>query len=118
MEARFTVVSGPFRGQSFEVPRGIFIIGRESDCRLPLDSSFVSRHHCALLMDDYTLRIRDLGSKNGTFINGDLARTGQHILTDGDTIRVGDLVFRIELTVGPPMPAGTPERDAVEGDTA
>jgi pSer/pThr/pTyr-binding forkhead associated (FHA) protein len=118
MEARFTVISGLFRGQSFEIPRGAFIIGRESDCHLSLDSSFVSRHHCVLLMDDYTLRIRDLGSKNGTFINGELARTGQRILTNGDTIRAGDLVFRIELWVRPAMPAASPERNAVEGDTA
>jgi len=100
MEARFTVISGPFRGQTFEIPRGRFIIGREPDSQLSLDSSFVSRHHCVLLMDDYTVRIRDLGSKNGTYVNRDLAPTGERILAHGDTVRVGDMVIRIELESG------------------
>jgi len=98
MEARITVISGPFRGQTFQIPRGKFIIGRESDCQLFLDSNFISRHHCVLLMDDYTLRIRDLGSKNGTYVNRDLAPTGERILVHGDTIRVADLLFRVEIT--------------------
>jgi len=100
MEARFTVISGPFRGQTFEIPRGRFIIGREPDSQLSLDSSFVSRHHCVLLMDDYTVRIRDLGSKNGTYVNRDQTRLGERILVHGDTVRVGDMVIRIELEAG------------------
>lgn len=118
MEARFTVISGPFRGQTFQVPRGKFIIGREPDCQLLFDSSFVSRHHCVLLMEDCTLRIRDLGSKNGTFINGELAPTGEHILADGDTIRVADLVFRVEVTPGGPSSQVALHRtDVINRDT-
>jgi pSer/pThr/pTyr-binding forkhead associated (FHA) protein len=100
MQASFTVISGPFRGQTFQVPRGKFILGRETDCHLVLDSNSVSRHHCVLLLDDYTLRIRDLASKNGTFVNRDQTRTGERILVHGDTIRIGDLVIRIELESG------------------
>src|SRR5271170_4707772 len=48
-------------------------------------------------MDDYTLRIRDLASKNGTFINRDLTRVGERILAHGDRVRLGDLVIRVEL---------------------
>jgi pSer/pThr/pTyr-binding forkhead associated (FHA) protein len=120
MEAKFTVVSGPFRGQTFQIPRGKFIIGREEDCQLYLDSNFVSRHHCALLMDDYTLRIRDLGSKNGTYVNRDLAPTGERILAHGDTVRVADLVIRVELSpIGAPAPVPTASRetDIVERET-
>jgi pSer/pThr/pTyr-binding forkhead associated (FHA) protein len=118
MEARFTVISGPFCGQTFQVPRGKFIIGREPDCQLSLDSSFVSRHHCVLLMDDYTVRIRDLGSKNGTYVNRDLAKTGEHILANGDTVRVADLVFRVEVNpVGPPPQAALQGTDIVDRDT-
>jgi pSer/pThr/pTyr-binding forkhead associated (FHA) protein len=118
MEARFTVISGPFRGQTFQIPRGKFIIGREQDCQLFLDSSFVSRHHCVLLMDDCTLRIRDLGSKNGTYVNRDLAPTGERVLAHGDSIRVADLVIRIELeAVGASPPAASLETDVVERDT-
>jgi hypothetical protein len=41
-------------GQAFQIPRGKFILGRETDCHLVLDSNSVSRHHCVLLLDDYT----------------------------------------------------------------
>ncbi len=104
MQASFTVISGPFRGQTFQVPRGKFILGRETDCHLVLDSNSVSRHHCVLLMDDYTLRIRDLASKNGIFVNRDQTRTGERILSHGDTVRVGDMVIRIELESGTASP--------------
>jgi len=100
MQAFFTVLSGPFRGQTFQVPRGKFILGRETDCHLVLDSSSVSRHHCVLLLDDYTLRIRDLASKNGTFVNRDQTRIGERILVHGDTVRVGDMDIRVELESG------------------
>jgi pSer/pThr/pTyr-binding forkhead associated (FHA) protein len=97
MEARFTVLSGPFRGQAFPIPRGKFILGREHDCHLVLDTNSVSRHHCVLLMDDNTSRIRDLASKNGTFVNRDLTRIGERVLAHGDRVRLGDLVIRVEL---------------------
>src|ERR1700693_4541361 len=100
MEARFTVISGPFRGQSFKVPRGKFIIGRETDCHLVLDSNSVSRHHCVLLLDNYTQRVPDLSSTNETFVNRDQTRLGERILVHGDTVRVADLVLRIELESG------------------
>jgi pSer/pThr/pTyr-binding forkhead associated (FHA) protein len=66
MNTRIQVVSGPFSGRTFEISRGKLIVGREEDCHLRLESEIVSRHHCAHLRDDYTLRIRDLGSKSGT----------------------------------------------------
>jgi pSer/pThr/pTyr-binding forkhead associated (FHA) protein len=100
MQAFFTVISGPHHGQTFQIPRGKFIIGREADCHLLLDSNSVSRHHCVLLLDEYTLRVRDLASKNGTFVNRDQTRLGERILVHGDTVRVGDMVIRVDLESG------------------
>jgi pSer/pThr/pTyr-binding forkhead associated (FHA) protein len=118
MEARFTVIAGPFCGQTFPIPRGKFIVGRDADCQLLLDSNFISRHHCVLLMDDDTLRIRDLGSKNGTYVNGDLTPTGERVLVHGDTISVADLVFRIETTpAGAPSQVALHQTDIVDRDT-
>ena len=47
------------------------MIGRGEDCDLRLQNRFVSRHHCELIVDDrdQVLRVRDLGSQNGTFVN-------------------------------------------------
>jgi pSer/pThr/pTyr-binding forkhead associated (FHA) protein len=118
MEAHFTVLSGPFRGQTFPIPRGKFILGREHDCQLVLDTNSVSRHHCVLLMDGYTLRIRDLASKNGTFVNRDLTRIGERVLAHGDRVRLGDLVIRVELELSaasPPAPSF--ETQDVDPDT-
>jgi pSer/pThr/pTyr-binding forkhead associated (FHA) protein len=109
MQASFTVISGTHHGETFQVPHGKFIIGRETDCHLVLDSNSVSRHHCVLLLDDYTLRIRDLASKNGTFVNRDQTRTGERILVNGDTVRVADLVIRVELEAGASTPAASVE---------
>ena len=118
MEAHFTVLSGPFRGQTFPIPRGKFILGREHDCHLVLDTNSVSRHHCVLLMDDFTLRIRDLASKNGTFINRDLTRVGERILAHGDRVRLGDLVIRVELESSAASPsAASLETQDVEPET-
>jgi pSer/pThr/pTyr-binding forkhead associated (FHA) protein len=118
MQASFTVISGPHRGQTFQIPRGKFIIGRETDCRLVLGSNAVGRHHCVLLLDDYTLRIRDLASKNGTFVNRDQTRTGERILVSGDTIRVADLVIRIDLEAGTAStPAASVETQDVGPET-
>jgi hypothetical protein len=57
----------------------------------------VSRHHCALWVDDFSVRVRDLGSTNGTFVNNQRVR-GELVLGAGDHIRVGKLDF--ELLVG------------------
>ncbi len=96
MEAKLRVVEGPFSGRTIRVPQGKLLIGREKDCQLRLDSNSVSRHHCVLLLDEYALRIRDLGSKNGTIVNG--SRIGREsILQHDDTVSIDQLTFEIDL---------------------
>jgi predicted component of type VI protein secretion system len=98
MDARLKIFSDPSPGQIIPIPPGKLIIGREEDCHLRPTSEFVSRHHCVLLLDAYTLRIRDLGSQNGTFVNGRRIAKGEIILLQGDMVSVGDLNFQIDLT--------------------
>jgi pSer/pThr/pTyr-binding forkhead associated (FHA) protein len=102
MDAKLRVLGGPCSGKTVRVPRGKLVIGRAEGCDLRLSSEFVSSHHCVLLLDDYTLRIRDLGSKNGTFVNGRRVGTSVTILLHDDTISVGELTALIDLT--PPIP--------------
>jgi len=97
MQASFTVISGPHHGRTFQVPRGKFIIGRETDCHMLLTSNLVSRHHCVLLMDEWTLKIRDLGSKNGTYVNGHKIGTGVMVLLHDDAISIGDMNGLVDL---------------------
>ncbi len=108
MDAKLRVVRGPLSGETIRVPVGKLLIGRETDCQLRLDSQSVSLHHCVLLLDEYTLRIRDLGSTNGTFVNGH--RVGKHesILLHDDTVSIDNLTFRIDLGSGSDRLAMTP----------
>jgi len=102
MDARLKVLSGPFSGQTIQIPSGKLILGREEDCHLQLSSPVVSRHHCVLLLDEYTLRIRDLGSKNGTFVNSRRIGTGVTVLQAGDVVSIGDMICEIELAPATP----------------
>lgn len=112
MDARLTVISGPLVGQSIPLRKGKFLIGREPDCHCLLDDLAVSRHHCVLILDDWTLRVRDLNSKNGTIVNGSRIRTWEVVLSDRDVISVGPWTARVATEAGNPA-ATTPE---VDGD--
>jgi predicted component of type VI protein secretion system len=102
MDARLKILTGPLSGQTISIPVGKLLIGREDDCHLRSTNEFVSRHHCVLLLDEYTLRIRDLGSQNGTFVNGRRIVRGELILLDGDAVSVGDLDFHIDCAEATP----------------
>lgn len=86
-------VDGPLRGQEFEVPLSGLIVGREGHVRVP--DEFLSRRHFEVLRDsDGTPRVRDLGSRNGTFLNTLPARNTK--IHNGDEIRAGVNRFRVE----------------------
>ena len=97
MDATLKVLGGPLSGQSLRLPRK-FLIGRAEDCDLRLESDFVSTYHCILLLDDYTLRLRDLGSKNGTFVNGCRIGTNAIVLLHDDNVCIGEVNFLIDLS--------------------
>ncbi len=65
------------------------IVGRSPDSGLFIDESFVSRHHAVISSDYSTYSIRDLGSKNGTWVNGQRIGDTPKILQDGDLIHFG-----------------------------
>jgi predicted component of type VI protein secretion system len=112
MNVQLRVLSGPFVGESILVDRPKFIVGREQDCQVRPDSEFVSRHHCVLLLDEFTLRVRDLGSKNGTFVNGRRI-TGEVVLCHDDMLSIGEMTMQIDLVA--PVPAGAQNDAALRG---
>ncbi|HKS21302.1 MAG TPA: FHA domain-containing protein [Thermoanaerobaculia bacterium] len=89
-------VEGPLTGQEFEIPVTGLIVGREGHVRVP--DEFLSRRHFEVLPDsDGTIRVRDLGSRNGTFLNTLPAKDTK--VRRGDEIRAGVNRFRIEHRV-------------------
>jgi two-component system NtrC family sensor kinase len=86
------VLQGPDKGRRFELPDAPALVGRESR-QLPITDNTVSRRHCELYpMEDTSWMLKDLGSANGTWINGQrVERTA--MLKLGDQIRVGRTIL-------------------------
>ncbi len=99
LQASLKVIGGKNDGKLIEFKSSKFLVGREQDCHLRPNSDLVSRHHCVFTLDDYTLRLRDLGSTNGTLVNGRRIR-GEIVLTPGDVVKIGKL--NLEVVIGQP----------------
>lgn len=88
-----------FRGEndkrSFSVVRDVTLIGRREDCDLRIPLGDVSRKHCRLIKENGVLRVEDLGSSNGTFLNGQRIQSAK--LEAGDTLRVGPISFIVQI---------------------
>ena len=85
-------VSGPLKGAVFQLAAEEVTIGRQASSQLCVGDPSVSRQHCLIQPAVEGFQIRDLGSNNGTFVNG--KRVEERVLVDGDKIRIGDTVFR------------------------
>lgn len=99
MDMKLRVISGKNAGQEIRVPGKKFLIGRGDECQLRAGSDMISRQHCQLTVDDSYAAVKDLGSKNGTFVNGQQI-TAEVPLKSGDKLKVGPLEFEIVLAAG------------------
>ncbi len=99
MELTLKVVSGKHAGQKLRIPTPKFLIGRGEDCHLRPNSDLVSRHHCILFVGDSGAAVRDLNSRNGTFVN-DERISGDRPLRAGDRLKIGQLTFEVRLNAG------------------
>jgi predicted component of type VI protein secretion system len=95
-KSELRVLSGKQVGAMIPLAAGKFLIGREHDCHLRPNSELISRHHCVFTVDEYTVRLRDLGSTNGTLVNDERIRGGV-VLKAGDRITVGKLDFQLVI---------------------
>jgi hypothetical protein len=71
-------------------------IGRSPECTVKLSDSTVSRRHAEIVRDGDAWVLRDVGSSNGTNVNG--AAIGEHVLADGDEVKVGAVSLRFEMS--------------------
>lgn len=88
-----------YRGTRFPVRRGEYILGRSPYCSIVVSNALASRQHCAVRLSASGLSIVDLGSRNGTSVNGEKLRE-ERMLNPGDIIRVGSDGIEVILTEG------------------
>ncbi|MGA2498322.1 MAG: FHA domain-containing protein [Tepidisphaeraceae bacterium] len=91
--------------RSFSLPRTITVVGRREDCDLRIPLAEVSRKHCRIINENDTLRVEDLGSSNGTFVNGERAQ--EAAINAGDTLAIGPVTFVVQVN-------GVPADDEIQ----
>jgi pSer/pThr/pTyr-binding forkhead associated (FHA) protein len=82
--------------KAFSLPSNITVIGRRHDCDLCIPLMPVSRRHCQLNLNKEALRIRDLDSRNGTYLNGERIN-GEATVKAGDYVKIGSLTFLLQI---------------------
>lgn len=114
----------PGKGQGKHIPITLpqFLIGRDPQCHLRPVSAAVSKRHCAIMLRNGKIFVRDFESTNGTFIN-DEAVKGERELRDRDRLKVGPLLFQVhsEETAGtgkPTPPPASKSAETTEDDSA
>ncbi|HYX30667.1 MAG TPA: protein kinase [Pyrinomonadaceae bacterium] len=97
MHVVLRVLEGPYRGREFTFDHhDTFLIGRSDNAHLYLpDDRFFSRHHCLLEIAPPRCFLRDLGSTNGTFVNGQ--KVSEVFLRNGDRIQGGQTVLEVQV---------------------
>ncbi len=118
MDFQLVVLRGRSATTALKIGDGVTTAGRHDDCQLRIKSSEVSRRHCQFFEKNGMLLVKDMGSANGTFLNGKKIE-GQRVLEPGDELTIGPVKLRVERS-GQPAPAGKPAPSvaAKAGDTA
>jgi pSer/pThr/pTyr-binding forkhead associated (FHA) protein len=100
-------ISGKYQGGEFPLrPNREITIGRSSDLDMVLVEDMVSRKHAKITTDDRSVSIQDLGSTNGTFVNGEKIRAVR--LKEGDRILVGTSIIKLVAANNEvPVPVGS-----------
>lgn len=112
MAYQLVVVKGRSANKALKIPAdGVTSVGRQQGCQIRISSSQVSRKHCELFEKKGHLLVKDLGSSNGTLINGKKIE-GQQVVEVGSILTIGSVVFRVENAAGgAPSPVGGKPHD-------
>ena len=88
-------------GQPIAIVKDMTLVGRKDSCDLRIDHKSVSKMHCVIVKTDGLLLIRDLGSTNGTRVNG--TRVRRAALLPNDQLAIAHFKFKVDF--GPDLPA-------------
>ncbi|HEX6778233.1 MAG TPA: FHA domain-containing protein [Ktedonobacterales bacterium] len=109
LHGRLLVNGGPGAGTIVEVTSALLTIGRGSECDVVIPDASISRRHVQIIRQESGLYVQDLGSRNGTAINGQRLSAPCR-LEDGDTLTVGNIPLRYVVE----RPADQPENQQTE----
>src|SRR5688572_9070873 len=104
--ASLVFIAGPNAGRRYKLAEGEYIIGRRSDCQIFVPDMRVSRQHARIRRENGGWHVEDLGSNNGTYVNG--ARVQNTGLKHEDEITIANNRIRVEL---PEHTTGRPRSD-------
>jgi pSer/pThr/pTyr-binding forkhead associated (FHA) protein len=107
MDFELQVVKGRSAAQALKLADGVTTVGRQDECQVRIKSSQVSRKHCELFEKKGMLLVKDLGSANGTFVNGKKV-DGQQVLEPGDELTIGGVKLRVAKVGEAPPVKGVP----------
>ena len=101
------LTEGKQRGKVLNISLAQFLIGRDPQCHLRPASPMISKRHCAIIQRDGKVFIRDFDSTNGTLVN-DQPVKGEIELHHDDQLKVGPLLFEVQLEAKPGVNRPTP----------
>ncbi|MBZ4331602.1 GGDEF domain-containing protein [Corallococcus interemptor] len=93
LDAALVVIYGLDLGRKYDLARQETLIGRSSKADIQIDQEAVSRNHARITNTTKGVRIEDLGSTNGTFVNDDIASSARS-LQNGDLVKIGRTIFK------------------------
>jgi predicted component of type VI protein secretion system len=106
MRAQLVPIDG---SPPLDLVKDLTVVGRKEDCDLRLENKSVSKMHCVIVKTDGLLLLRDLGSTNGTRVNGQRVRRAA--LLPNDQLTIASYKFRVHLG---PAPVGEPHHDRTQ----
>lgn len=119
MDANLVLLSKNGSQKVFALPKPVMVLGRRHDCDLRIPLPIVSRRHCQLSANAQTIKLRDLGSRAGTFVNNKQLEPEKDIpLKPGDYIRIGPLTFVCQIDGKPAKIAPPPKKPATQAPAA
>lgn len=95
LRALLFVIDGFEKGKVFQVRDEKMTLGRREDCEIPIWDPRVSHKHAVIFPETDGIYIEDAGSKTGIFVNDE--KTERRLLKDGDLIRIGITIIRVEI---------------------
>src|SRR2546421_5486201 len=113
MHVRLKILQGSNTGKEVKIPTPKCMIGRGEDCHLRPNSDAISRHHCVIVTTENEVVVRDLKSRNGTFVNEEKVAE-EAVLLNGDILRVGPLQFEMVIEQSVAKPKRTKVADLKE----